>query len=49
MLDQQDAVRAWWNRLPSLLAELHTTLERAEGAVQDLSSQGQKLRQAMGR
>jgi len=49
MLDQQEVVRAWWNRLPAFLGELHTMLERAQGAVEDLSTQGEKLRQALGR
>jgi hypothetical protein len=48
MLDQQDVVRAWWSRLPGFLAEMHATLERAQGAVEDLSAQGEKLRQALG-
>ena len=49
MLDQQEVVKTWWSRLPGFLAELHKTLERAQGAVEDLSNQGQKLRQAFNR
>ena len=44
MLDQQDVVRAWWNMLPGFLEEMHTTLGKAQTAVEDLSAQGQKLR-----
>lgn len=43
MLDQQEAVREWWNMLPGFLEELHTTLGKAQTAVEDLSTQGQKL------
>jgi len=49
MLDQAEAVRAWWNRLPGFLEELQTTLGHAQTAVQDLSAQGQKLREVLGR
>jgi hypothetical protein len=49
MLDQQDAVRAWWNMLPGFLEELQATLGHAQVAVQDLSTQGQKLREVFGR
>lgn len=49
MLDQSDAVYAWWNRLPQFFEELQGTLDRAQCAVQDLSAQGQKLRQALGK
>jgi len=49
MLDQQEAVRAWWNALPGLLEELHATLGKAQLAVEDLSEQGQKLREVLSR
>jgi hypothetical protein len=49
MIDQQEAVRAWWNMLPGFLAELETTLGKAQIAVQDLSTQGQRLREVFDR
>jgi hypothetical protein len=49
MIDQQDAVREWWNRLPGFLQELHELLGRAEDAVEDLSTQSQRLRSALGK
>lgn len=49
MLDQGDVVREWWNALPGFLEELQTSLGHAQTAVQDLSTQGQKLREAIGR
>lgn len=47
MLDQQEAVSAWWNMLPGFLEEMSATLGKAQGAVQDLSTQGQKLREML--
>jgi hypothetical protein len=45
MIDQQATVSTWWNMLPGFLEELHSTLGRAQVAVEDLSIQGQKLRE----
>jgi hypothetical protein len=47
MLDQKEVVRAWWNTLPGFLEELHATLGRAQTAVEDLSTQGQRLREVL--
>jgi hypothetical protein len=47
MLDQREAVGAWWNMLPGFLEEVNMTLEKAQSAVQDLSTQGQKLREML--
>jgi hypothetical protein len=47
MLDQQEAVSAWWNMLPGFLEEMSATLGKAQSAVQDLSTQGQKLREML--
>jgi hypothetical protein len=49
LLDQQEAVCAWWDALPGYLQEIEEMLERAQNAVVDLSAQGQKLRQALGK
>ena len=38
MLDQQDAVRHWWNRLPGFLEEMQGMLGKPQAAVEDLSS-----------
>lgn len=46
LIDQQDAVRAWWDALPTYLEEIDEILGRAQTAVEDLSAQGQKLRRA---
>jgi hypothetical protein len=47
MIDQQETVSTWWNMLPGFLEELNGTLSRAQGAVNDLSTQGQKLREVL--
>ncbi len=49
MLDQQEAVCAWWNTLPGVLEQLHATLGKAQLAVEDLSEQGTKLREVLSR
>lgn len=46
LIDQQDAVRAWWDALPGYLEQIDEMLGRAQTAVEDLSAQGQKLRRA---
>ncbi len=47
MIDQQDSVRNWWNRLPGFLEELNGALGRAQVAVNDFSTQGEKLREVL--
>lgn len=45
MIDQQEAVRVWWNALPVYLDEAQSLLGRVQGAVDDVSAQQEKLRQ----
>jgi hypothetical protein len=47
ILDQREVVAAWWDALPSFLEELHGTLGRAETTVEELSAQGQRLREIL--
>lgn len=47
MLDQQEAVCAWWDALPGYLEQADDLLGRAQSVVADLSVQGQKLRRAL--
>lgn len=47
LIDQQDAVINCWNRLPEFLDDLQGTLTKTQAAVEDISSQSQKLRQAL--
>lgn len=49
MLDQRDAVCAWWDAIPGYLEEADDWLGRAQAAVTDLSAQGQRLRQVLGK
>ena len=49
MLDQQDVVCKWWNALPAYLEEVQDLLSRAQAGVDDLSAQGEKLRQVLNR
>lgn len=49
ILDQQDTVRSWWGRLPGYLEEVQSILTRAQGAVDELSAQGERLRNILSR
>ena len=49
LLDQKEAVAEWWSAVPGFLEELSSTLGRAQSAVEDISSQGHKLRETLGR
>lgn len=49
VLDQQETVRTWWNRLPGYLEELQSILTRAQGAIDELSAQGERLRNILSR
>jgi len=49
VLDQQETVRAWWGRLPGYLEEVQSILTRVQGAVDELSAQGERLRNILSR
>lgn len=49
VLDQQDTVRGWWSRFPGYLEEVQSVLTRAQGAVDELSAQGERLRNIISR
>lgn len=49
LIDQQDAVCAWWDALPGYLEQVDEVLNRAQTTVEDLSAQGQKLRRVFGK
>ena len=44
MLDQQETVKALWNALPGFLDETQSLLGRVQGAVEDISSQRERLK-----
>lgn len=47
LIDQQDAVRKFWDRVPEFLEDLQGLLGKAQTAVEDLSSQSEKLRKVL--
>jgi hypothetical protein len=49
VIDQQDAVRNWWNQLPGYLEEVQSVLGRVQGAVDELAVQGDRLRNILQR
>jgi len=49
MLDQQEAVRKWWNALPAYLAEAQNMLTRVQTALDDISAQRERLHQLLDR
>ncbi len=49
VLDQQETVRTWWNRVPGYLEEVQSILTRVQGAVDELSAQGERLRNILQR
>jgi ABC-type transporter Mla subunit MlaD len=49
LIDQQDAVRKCWDKLPEFLEDLQGLLSKTQAAVEDLSSESQKLRQVLSR
>lgn len=49
MLDQQEAVRQWWNALPVYLDEAQALLGRVQGAIDDIAARREKLRNVLAR
>ncbi len=47
VIDQKEAVCEWWRRLPGYLDEMQSVLGRVQGAVDELSAQGERLRNAL--
>lgn len=49
MLDQQETVRLWWNQVPGYMTEIQSVLTRVQGAVDEISAQGERLRSILSR
>jgi hypothetical protein len=47
MLDQQETVSLWWNALPNYLAEVQGLLARVQEAIDDISTQHERLHRAL--
>jgi hypothetical protein len=49
LIDQQDVVRTCWDKLPEFLEDVQGLLSKTQSAVEDISSQSEKLRQVLSR
>jgi hypothetical protein len=49
LLDQQDTLGRWWSLLPAYIDGIQELLNQAEGAVEELAAQREKLGQVLGR
>ena len=49
LIDQQDVVRKCWDKLPEFLEDVQGLLSKTQSAVEDISSQSEKLRQVLSR
>jgi len=49
MLDQQEAVRKWWDALPACLTEAQNILARVQTALDDIAAQRERLHQLLDR
>jgi hypothetical protein len=47
MLDQQESMKAWWETLPVYLDEVQLMLKRAQGAVEDVAIQRDRLQRIL--
>jgi len=44
LLDQQEAVRKWWNRLPGYIEEVQRVADQVQEVAEDLAVKREKLR-----
>ena len=49
LIDQQDTLSKWWSLLPAYIDSVQQFLDQAEGAVEELAAQREKLGQILGR
>ena len=49
LLDQQEAVRAWWNALPGYIEGVQNLLDQVQSTVEEVSAQSLKLHQILSR
>jgi hypothetical protein len=49
LLNEPEAVKKWWNALPGYIGEAQGMLGRAQGALEDLCAQRERLQKALGK
>jgi HPt (histidine-containing phosphotransfer) domain-containing protein len=49
MLDQQEALRSWWNRLPAYIDDVQKLLSQVQDTVQEVSVQRERLHRILSR
>jgi hypothetical protein len=49
IIDQQEAVRSWWDALPGYITEIQDLLSQAQRMVENISAQRDRLREVIGR
>ena len=49
MLEQQEAVQAWWTALPALIDDAARMLQQAEGLIQNFETQRAKIHSLVNR
>ena len=47
LLDQQEALRAWWKVLPYYVSEAERIVNKAQQTVEQITSQGERLRRVL--
>jgi hypothetical protein len=43
MLEEQEMIESWWNRIPGYLRDAQDLLDKVEGYIEEVSAQGHKL------
>lgn len=49
VLDQQEAVRSWWQALPRYISEAERLVNQAQRTVDEVSAQGERVRRILSR
>jgi hypothetical protein len=49
LIDQQDAMKNWWSRLPGYIAQVQNVLNQVEEAVDEFAKQREKIGSVLGR
>jgi hypothetical protein len=49
MIDQQDALRAWWQQLPGYVDQVQHMLDDVQTLVEDITGKRERLREVLGK